>query len=69
MALDRREPASFNGLYGFAAMPFPYQNDAYRKAIIAEDDRRMAYLRAQAGLKPDWTPPDEKDRQDLAQSE
>jgi hypothetical protein len=68
MTLDHRDPAPFSGLYGFSALPFAYQNDAYRKAILADDEQRMTTLRAKAGLKADWTPPDEKDREDPERS-
>ncbi len=62
VTLDRREPASFSGLYGITAMPMLYQRDAYRNAILAEDEQRMSSLRVQAGLKTDWVPVDEKDQ-------
>jgi len=64
MTLDNREPASFSGLYGVVAMPIPYQEDAFSKARLADEMSRMTDLRARAGLKPDWTPPDEKDHED-----
>jgi hypothetical protein len=57
--LNRRDPASLNGLYAF---PGPYQEEAFSTALRAEDKQRMDALRAQAGLKPDWVPPDEKDK-------
>jgi len=64
LSLDRRVPSTFAGLYGPTGMPTAYLTDAYRSAILAEDKQRMEALRASAGLKPDWAPPDEKDRED-----
>jgi hypothetical protein len=62
VTLERREPASFTGLYGPIGMPFAYLNDAFTNARFADDKERMDALRAKAGLKPDWVPNDEKDR-------
>jgi hypothetical protein len=57
--LNRRDPASLNGLYAF---PGPYQEEAFSTALRAADTQRIDTLRAKAGLKPDWVPPDEKDK-------
>jgi peptidyl-prolyl cis-trans isomerase D len=60
LSLERREPATFAALY---AAP---NNDEYRYKISAQrqatrqiGDDWMVWLREQAGLKPDWVPPDE----------
>ena len=63
MTLDRRDHAGFNGLYGPAGMPTTYRNDAFRDAFIARETQRIETLRAKAGLKLDWVPSDEKDRE------
>jgi hypothetical protein len=60
--LDHRDPATFSGLYGTLGMAFPYLNEALRDAADAERKERLDALRAQAGLKPDWVPVDERDR-------
>lgn len=63
IALDHRDPATFAGLYGSLGMAFPYLNEALRDASEAERTERIESLRAQAGLKSDWVPQDERDRQ------
>lgn len=62
VALDRREPATFAGLYGPLGLSLPYFSEAVRDANLADQRHRLEALRAQAGLKPDWVPPDERDR-------
>src|SRR5262249_32747292 len=61
-ALDRREPATFTGLYGPLGLSLPYFSQAMRDANLAEQKNRIEALRTKAGLKPDWVPPDERDR-------
>ena len=63
VVLDHRDPATFAGLYGSLGMAFPYMNEALRDAADAERKERLDALRAQAGLKSDWIPADERDRQ------
>ena len=63
-SLERREPASFAGLYGPAGGSGPYFGDAFRKTLIETDKERMDTLRAAAGIKPDWVPSDEKTDRD-----
>ncbi len=63
VTLDKRDPATFSGLYGLTGMPMLYQSDAMRKAFEDDGDHRMAGLRAKAGITPDWVPNDEKERQ------
>lgn len=61
LTLDRRDPATFAGLYGPLGSP-SYLGEAMRDARIAEEKHRIEALRARAGLKPDWVPSDERDR-------
>jgi peptidyl-prolyl cis-trans isomerase D len=67
MTLDRREPATFAALY---AAPnndeFRYKNTAREVASRQQDDQWMGWLRSQAGLKPDWVPPDEARKEEAA---
>ena len=63
VALSRRDPATFSGLYGPMGLSMPYFSEAVRDASGAEQRHRLEALRAQAGLKPDWVPQDERDRQ------
>jgi hypothetical protein len=67
MTLDRREPASFSALY---AAPnndeFRYKNMARELASRQQDEQWMGWLRRQAGLKPDWIPPDEARKEEAA---
>ncbi len=67
MTLDRREPATFSALY---AAPnndeFRYKNMARELASRQQDEQWMGWLRRQAGLKPDWIPPDEARKEEAA---
>jgi hypothetical protein len=63
VTLDRREPATFSGLYGPLGLSMPYFNEAARDASEAERKGRLEALRSKAGLKADWVPPDEKNRE------
>lgn len=60
MTLDRREPATFAALYAPNGDEFRYKMFARDQAARQLDETWMGWLRAQAGLKPDWVPPDEK---------
>ncbi len=57
MALDRRDPATFAALYADNGDEYRYKMSARDQAAQRLDDEWMAWLRQQAGLKPDWAPP------------
>jgi peptidyl-prolyl cis-trans isomerase D len=59
MALDRREPATFAALYAPNGDEYRYKRSAYVQASKQLEEEWMGWLRQQAGLKPDWVPPDE----------
>jgi peptidyl-prolyl cis-trans isomerase D len=59
MTLDRREPASFTALYAPNGDEIRYKGMAREQAMKQQDEQWMSLLRQQAGLKPDWVPPDE----------
>jgi hypothetical protein len=59
MALDRREPATFDALYAPNSDEYRYKMSARDQAAVRLDEEWMAWLRKEAGLKPDWIPPDE----------
>jgi peptidyl-prolyl cis-trans isomerase D len=59
LTLDRREPATFTALYAPNSDEYRYRGMAREKAAKHQDDQWMGWLRRQAGLKPDWVPPDE----------
>ena len=67
MTLDRREPATFSALY---AAPnndeYRYKSMAREQASRQQDEQWMGWLRQQAGLKPDWIPPDEAKKDEAA---
>jgi peptidyl-prolyl cis-trans isomerase D len=67
VTLDRRESATFSALY---AAPnndeFRYKNMARELASRQQDEQWMGWLRRQAGLKPDWIPPDEARKEEAA---
>jgi hypothetical protein len=62
MTLDRREPADFKTLYAPNGDEFRYKNMAREQAAKQQEQQWMGWLRQQAGLKPDWVPPDEAKR-------
>jgi peptidyl-prolyl cis-trans isomerase D len=62
VTLDRRDPATFTGLYGISGVPMIYQMDAFRKALEDDETDRMTSLRTKAGIPANWVPLDEKDR-------
>ncbi|MGE3820203.1 MAG: hypothetical protein AB7I30_12355, partial [Isosphaeraceae bacterium] len=62
MTLNTRMPASFASLYAPTGDFFRYRNEAMGDAILKRDEQWMDQLRAEAGLPPGWTPPDEKAR-------
>jgi peptidyl-prolyl cis-trans isomerase D len=59
LTLNRRIPASFSGLYAPNGDYFRYRSEALTEAYRKRDEEWMKDLRAQAGLKPDWSPKDE----------
>jgi hypothetical protein len=69
MTLDRREPATFAKLYAPYSDELRYRRLAYEQASKQQSDQWITRLREQAGLKPDWIPPDEarKDKEEAGQ--
>lgn len=59
MTLDRREPATFAKLYAPYGDERRYRSLAFEEAAKQQSEHWMDLLRQQAGLKPDWVPPDE----------
>ncbi len=59
LALDHREPASFAALYAPNGDEFRYKMVARAQAEGELIEHWMGWLRQQAGLGPDWIPPDE----------
>jgi peptidyl-prolyl cis-trans isomerase D len=59
LTLNRRIPATFSGLYAPNGDYFRYRSEALTEAYKKRDEEWMKDLRAQAGLKPDWSPKDE----------
>jgi hypothetical protein len=59
LTLERREPATFAALYAPNGDEFRYKMLARGEAAKRQDEQWMNWLREQAGIKPDWVPPDE----------
>jgi peptidyl-prolyl cis-trans isomerase D len=59
MALESREPATFAKLYAPNGDEFRYKRMALDQAARRADEQWMGWLRQQAGITPDWVPPDE----------
>jgi len=59
MTLERRQPATFAALYAPNGDEFRYKLSAERQGERQLDEEWMGWLRQQAGLKPDWVPPNE----------
>ncbi len=66
MTLDRREPATFSALYAPNGDEYRYKSMAREQASRQQDEQWMGWLRQQAGLKPDWIPPDEAKKDEAA---
>ncbi len=66
LTLDRREPASFRALYASNGDEYRYKSMAREQASRQQDEQWMGWLRQQAGLKPDWIPPDEAKKDEAA---
>jgi peptidyl-prolyl cis-trans isomerase D len=64
MTLDRREPATFDALYAPNSDEYRYKISARDQAAQHLDEDWMGWLRKEAGLKPDWIPPDELKKKD-----
>jgi hypothetical protein len=56
---ERREPATFASLYAPNGDEYRYKMFTQREAARRLDEQWMSWLRQQAGLRPDWIPPDE----------
>jgi peptidyl-prolyl cis-trans isomerase D len=63
LALAKREPATFSVLYAPTSDEIRYRNEAMRKALTRQNEAWMNELRKEAGIKPDWVPPDEVKKQ------
>jgi peptidyl-prolyl cis-trans isomerase D len=59
MTLDRREPATFASLYAPNGEELSYKMFARDQAQRQLEEAWMSTLREQAGLDPNWVPPDE----------
>ncbi len=59
MTLDRREPATFAALYAPNGDEYRFQSMSRKAAARKLDEHWMTWLRKEAGLPDDWTPPDE----------
>lgn len=62
LTLDRRIPATFASLYAPSGEYLRYKNEAQTDAFRRLEDDWMNRLRADAGLKADWVPLDEVNR-------
>jgi peptidyl-prolyl cis-trans isomerase D len=59
MAFQNREPATFAKLYAPNGDEFRYKMMARDQAARRLDEQWMGWLRQQAGITPEWVPPDE----------
>jgi peptidyl-prolyl cis-trans isomerase D len=59
---DRRDPAGFAALYSPNGDEFRYKAMAREAAARRQDSQWMGYLRKEAGIKSDWVPPDEANK-------
>ncbi len=59
MSLDRREPATFTALYAPNGDEYRFKSMSKDSAARRLDEQWMGWLRKEAGLADDWTPPDE----------
>jgi len=66
ITLDRREPASFAELYAPTGEEFRFKMLVNQEASRQQDEFWMGRLRAQAGLAPDWVPPDEAKKNEFS---
>jgi hypothetical protein len=60
MTLRDRQPAEFQGLYGLRGPYASMAGEVAQDELIRRDQRWMAELRREAGLRPDWVPADER---------
>lgn len=68
ITLDRREPASFAALYAPTGEEFRFKMFVTQEAGRKLDDSWMNRLRQQAGISPDWIPPDEAKKDEFSRS-
>jgi hypothetical protein len=66
LTLDRRDPATFAALYAPSGEEFRYKRMALDQAAKQQDEQWKNWLRQQAGLRPDWVPPDELRKDETA---
>lgn len=59
MVPERREPVTFASLYAPNGDEYRYKRLANEQAARRLDQQWMSSLRKDAGIKPDWIPPDE----------
>jgi hypothetical protein len=64
MSLERRDPATFTALYAPNGEEFRFKSLAREQADRQLINDWMAWLRQEAGLPPDWVPPDEAKEKD-----
>ena len=64
MALERRDPATFAALYAPNGEEFRFKSLAREQADRQLINDWMASLRQEAGIPPDWVPPDEAREKD-----
>lgn len=63
LTLDRRVPATFEALYAPNGESVRYRFEAQTSAARQREDEWMNRLRSDAGVKADWVPPDEAERE------
>jgi hypothetical protein len=64
MGLERRDPATFTALYAPNGEEFRFKSLAREQADRQLINDWMAALRQEAGIPPDWVPPDEAREKD-----
>lgn len=64
MTLNKRTEPGFNELFSGVGPHFQIKAEVGTEALQARVNAWMETLREQAGLKPDWIPPDERDKKD-----
>jgi hypothetical protein len=63
VALNQRLPARFEALYAPYGPRMQFQSEASDEARTRRSEEWLALLRARAGLKPGWAPPDDTERE------
>jgi len=64
LELDQRDAVTFNALYAPNGDEFRYKSMVRSDAARQQDDQWMNVLRQQAGLEPNWVPPDEMKKEE-----